>query len=121
MLPDALTLPLAAGGLLLAWNGPAFVDHILGAVAGFAVFAAAAWAYRRIRGREGLGLGDAKLLAAAGAWVAWQGLASVVFIAAVAGLGVALARAAASGRTPAASDRVPFGATLALGLWLVWL
>ena len=72
--------------------------------------------YRRLRGREGMGLGDAKLLGAAGAWVGWQGLAGVLLIAAVTGLATAVVL-----RRTSLSDALPFGPFLALGIWLTWL
>jgi leader peptidase (prepilin peptidase)/N-methyltransferase len=122
LLPDALTLPLALSGLAAAWffDRDAFAGHAIAAAAGFAVFAAISFAYRRWRGRDGLGLGDAKLLGALGAWVSWQGLPSVVLYAAVLGLAAALALSLA-GRGLSRDTRIAFGAFLALGGWLVWL
>jgi leader peptidase (prepilin peptidase)/N-methyltransferase len=122
LLPDVLTLPLlvigfAATFLIAPQSWP---DHAIGAVAGFVVLALAAWVYRRLRGREGLGLGDAKLLAALGGWVAWQGLPTVLFLGAILGLAFALARAAMHGGLRL-SDRLPFGVFLAAAGWLVWL
>jgi len=122
ILPDGLTLPLVAAGLvathfLAPWQ---FLDSAIGAVAGFAFFAGVRWFYRRLRGREGLGLGDAKLLAASGAWVTWNGLPSVVLIAAAAGLAVALV-ISWRGERLALDQRLPFGPALCLGTWLVWL
>ncbi|KEQ55365.1 Type 4 prepilin-like proteins leader peptide-processing enzyme [Sphingobium chlorophenolicum] len=69
-LPDALTLPLAFLGLTIGlWTTNAnMTDRIIGAVIGYLALLAVALAYRRFRGREGLGLGDAKLLGALGAW-----------------------------------------------------
>ena len=122
LLPDVLTLPLIPAGLLVAWAvaPPQVVDHAIGAVAGFAVFAAIAWAYRRVRGREGLGLGDAKLLAAGGAWAGWMGLASIVVWASVLALIAALVSGGIRG-TLSAKMPIPFGPFLALGIWLTWL
>ena len=74
---------------------------------------------RRLRGREGLGLGDAKLFAAGGAWVAWQGLASVVLVASVAALTVAGLQALHGGVR--ADNRIPFGLYLGPAIWLIWL
>jgi leader peptidase (prepilin peptidase)/N-methyltransferase len=67
-----------------------------------------------------MGLGDAKLLAAAGAWLGWQALPGLVVIAALAALAVALAQAA-RGAKLAATTRIAFGSYLALAFWLVWL
>lgn len=119
LLPDVLTLLLAAGGIAwAAWQEPADFDaHVLGALCGFAAFALVAWTYRRLRDREGLGLGDAKLLAALGSWVTWRGLPDAVALAAALALLVALIQRKAL--DPAA--KVPFGSYLALAGWLVWL
>lgn len=121
-LPDVLTLPLALGGLVaMALQWPSRLEAAaLGAAAGAGAFWLIRVVYRRLRGREGLGLGDVKLMAAAGAWVGWEGLASLVFIAALAGLAVAGLKRLC-GRAVAAGDRVPFGTFLCLGTWLVWL
>jgi leader peptidase (prepilin peptidase)/N-methyltransferase len=122
LLPDSLTLPLLGAGLtmagLLSWQQ--FRDAGLGAALAFGVFLLIGLLYRRIRGQDGLGLGDAKLIAAGGAWVGWQGLPSVALLAAMAGIaGGWLSgqfRSAASAREP-----VPFGPYLAGAIWLVWL
>ncbi len=122
LLPDSLTLPLVAAGLGFAFmlDRDALVAHFVGAAAGFAVFAVIGYTYQAISGRAGLGLGDAKLLAALGAWVSWTGLPTVVLYAGAAGLIYVLMRAWA-GQPLTAHDRVPFGPFLALGGWLVWL
>ena len=122
MIPNVLSLPLIAAGLLLAPLLPAVSlwDHVLGAAFGAALIAVTAAVYRRLRGREGIGMGDAKLLAAAGAWVGWQGLGSVLLLAAVVGLGVSLALRLRSG-APDLTQPIPFGPYLALGFWLTWL
>lgn len=122
-LPDVLTLPLLVLGLAVNVfvDADNLVDDIIGAAAGFLVFAAIRFLYRRWRGREGLGLGDAKLLAAAGAWLSWQGLPSMVLIAAVIGLVMALPMALRGGGRVALDQRLPFGPALCLAFWLVWL
>jgi leader peptidase (prepilin peptidase)/N-methyltransferase len=122
LLPDAVTLPLLLAGLAIAYiiMPDAWADHAIGAVAGFAAFAALAYFYKALRGRDGLGLGDAKLTAALGAWVAWQGLPTLVLWASLLGLCWALLRAA-SGQRLRPADKIPFGPFLAVGGWLVWL
>jgi leader peptidase (prepilin peptidase) / N-methyltransferase len=122
ILPDVLTLPLVAAGLGVAamLHRGLPVEHMIGAVVGYAVFKTIGLTYRLLRGRPGLGHGDAKLLAAAGAWVSWQGLPSVVLIAAGSALLAVLATALVRG-TPKASRRLAFGPYLCLGTWLVWL
>jgi leader peptidase (prepilin peptidase)/N-methyltransferase len=121
-LPDALNLPLIPVGLVVSLLlAPDLLPaHLIGAVLGFASLAALAWSYRHLRGRDGLGMGDAKLLAAAGAWLGWQALPGVLLTAALAALTVALARSAIGGRVQA-SDEIAFGPYLALALWAGWL
>ncbi|MFN3960109.1 MAG: prepilin peptidase [Parvularculaceae bacterium] len=105
-LPDAITLPLIALGLSANFFG-VFVTPagaVIGAAAGFFVFWAIGAAYNQLRGRDGLGLGDAKLLAAIGAWTGWTLLPLVIFIAA------AMTLAFAALRGLATSDKaLPFG------------
>jgi leader peptidase (prepilin peptidase) / N-methyltransferase len=127
VLPDVLTLPLILLGLAEAWAlaWAELPDRIAGAVAGYLALWAVAWLYRRLRGREGLGMGDAKLLAAAGAWVGVSGLPTVVAGAAIAALVAAGAMMAGGARLDGIKlDRytaLPFGPFLALATWLVWL
>lgn len=122
ILPDALTLPLIPAGLAVAHmtGSGLLLDHTIGAAGGLASFAGVAWTYRQVRGREGLGLGDAKLLAGAGSWLGWQALPGVVLAAAGLALTAALVRAMAGGKL-AASSRIAFGPYLALACWLSWL
>lgn len=109
-LPDAITLPLIAIGL--AANGfETFVplrDAVIGAGAGFLIFWAISAAYERLRGKEGLGLGDAKLLAAIGAFGGWMMLPVVVFVAALGTL-AALGIGALRGGGMARDQPVAFG------------
>lgn len=122
LLPDAIIWPLALAGLAMTWliDSSAFLDHVIGTVAGFGLFTGVAWLYRLLRRREGLGGGDAKLLAALGAWVAWQGLPTVILYAAASGLALTLALAM-RGQRLELGHRMPFGPHLCLAGWLVWL
>jgi leader peptidase (prepilin peptidase)/N-methyltransferase len=121
-LSDALTLPMLVLGVLAAavtdWQH--VLDHALGAIAGFGSLFLLARVYTAYRRREGLGLGDAKLFAAGGAWVGWQGLAPAALIAGVAAI-VAVLAARALGRHVDSTTRIPFGTFLAIGIWIVWL
>lgn len=122
VLPDALTLPLIPAGLVVSYlEEPAeLMAHVIGAVTGYILFRLVREFYFRLRAREGLGLGDAKLLAACGAWAAWQGLPGIVLVAAAAGLAAALA-GRLFGRPLSLSDRMPFGTFLCFALWLDWV
>lgn len=116
-LPDRITLPLIGVGLILAavegrgWP----VEAAIGAAVGYGTFWLIGTVYFRLRRRDGLGLGDAKLLAAAGAWLGPYALPWVVLIGATLALGFAVATA--KGR------QVPlaFGPWLALGFWAMWI
>jgi leader peptidase (prepilin peptidase)/N-methyltransferase len=121
-LPDALTLPLMGAGLFLAWLmdwGPLWW-RAASAAAGFLLLYGVEQAYHRLRGRSGLGRGDAKLFAASGAWLGAEGLATVLLWACGGALMVVLLSACFGNRlTP--TTRLPFGPFLALGTWLAWL
>ncbi len=121
-LPDRLTLLLAVTGLVAAFifNRSHIVDHIAGGVAGFAVLWLIALSYKRLRGREGLGGGDPKMLGAIGVWLGWAGLPFVLLGASVLGLMLAAVMMLAS-RKVAADTRLPLGALMALPAFLHWL
>lgn len=121
-LPDALTLPLAIAGFIVHWESgqPALLERLIAAAAGFALLAGAAWGYQRLRGRAGMGLGDAKLFAAGGAWLGLAGLPSVLVFATFGALAAILIGVAA-GRRIDRSSRLPFGPFLAVAIWIVWL
>jgi leader peptidase (prepilin peptidase)/N-methyltransferase len=120
LLPDALTLPLLPLGLLEAW----LADDPLAAVAGVVFGGGLLWLvrllYRRLRGREGLGFGDVKLMAAGGAWVGVGGVGPVLLVAATATL-AAVGMAHLLGRGPGLTTRIAFGPGLALGIFAVAL
>lgn len=122
LLPDVLTLPLIPAGLLATlWLEPELAtDHAVAAAIGYTALRGLALVYRKLRGREGLGEGDAKLLAALGAWVGLTQLPLVVLGAALAGLVAALLLALRGGEMKA-STAIPFGPFLALAGWVVRL
>ncbi len=121
-LPDRLTLPLIPAGLAvaLAGLGPDWRERAIGAAAGYLVLGAVALGYRMLRGREGLGGGDPKLLAGLGAWLGWQQLPFVLLGAGLLGLTAVLLRAL-RGEQVRAKDRLPLGTLLALAAWPLWL
>lgn len=128
IVPDVLSLPSIFAGLLVSGrlldpsvSTLASSDHVVGMVAGGLSFWLIREAYFRLRRQEGLGLGDVKLAAAAGAWVGWQGLANVVLLAGGLALTAVLAAAVLSNRRVLATDKLPFGCFLAPSIWIVWL
>ena len=118
ILPNVITFPLIAGGLIFAFFLADFKAAALGAVIGYFVFVGLELVYKKIRGRDGLGRGDAKLLAAGGAWCGWVGLPFIVLIASASGLIHALMISTQSKDEP---KHLPFGPHLALGIFLTWL
>lgn len=121
LLLDVLTLPLLLAGLTAQlWLDPSMLgDAAIGAALGYLIFRGVELLYRMMRGRDGLGQGDAKLLAAAGAWVGWQGLGSVITMAAMLGILVGLTLTWRHGH--ARDFPIPFGPCIALALWLVYV
>jgi leader peptidase (prepilin peptidase)/N-methyltransferase len=122
ILPDLITLGLVLAGLGVALMlGPeALLHRAIGAVAGYGVLAGLALWYRRVRKREGLGLGDAKLLAAAGAWLGWAALPAVLLLASLSALVLFGLWSLRAGRIDA-STPLPFGPFIAAGFWLAWV
>jgi len=122
LLPDRITLPLLWLGLLANVFG-LFVDlrsAVLGAVGGYLLLWCVYWGFRLLAGKEGMGFGDFKLLAALGAWTGWQTLPLILLVSAGAGtvIGVVLIWASGKGR----DTRIPFGPYLAAGglVALLW-
>ena len=115
LLPDDITLPLLWLGLLLNLNG-AFTtlpNAVIGAVAGYLILWSVYWAFKLATGKEGMGYGDFKLLAAMGAWFGWQLLPLVILLSSLVGaiVGIILIMFAKHGR----NIPIPFGPYLAGG------
>ena len=120
-LPDVLTLPLLVAGLSVTESlAPRLIlGHALGAIIGYAAFRTIALLYHRLRGRHGLGEGDAKLLAAGGAWTGVSALPTIILGAALIGIAATLLLPPA--RRQSFDTAVPFGPALALVILLVRL
>ncbi|AEK63747.1 prepilin peptidase [Collimonas fungivorans] len=113
LLPDDLTLPLLWIGLLLNLSG-LFVplqDAVIGAAAGYLSLWAIYWAFKLLTGKEGMGYGDFKLLAALGAWLGWKMLPIIILFSSLVGavVGIILIVFARRGR----DKPIPFGPYLA--------
>ena len=100
LLPDSLTLPLLWAGLVVNLFG-VFVplaDAVIGAIAGYLALWVVYWLFRLIRGKEGMGYGDFKLLAALGAWLGWQMLPLIVLLSSVVGAAIGITLMVVKGR-----------------------
>ena len=121
-LPDLITLPLIAAGVLAAWLlGSAIWLHALGAGVGYLALVGVEKAYERARGRPGLGRGDAKLFAAGGAWCGALALPFILLAASVSALVFVAALKLVSNRTIKADDMIAFGPFLAFGIALIFI
>jgi leader peptidase (prepilin peptidase)/N-methyltransferase len=117
LLPDSLTLPLLWAGLLVnvPFGGPGLFASLSASVVGASAGYLALWSvyklFKLLTGKEGMGYGDFKLLAAIGAWLGWQLLPVVILLSAVVGSVVGLALIAFGGRS--SQTAIPFGPYLA--------
>jgi leader peptidase (prepilin peptidase) / N-methyltransferase len=113
LLPDSLTLPLIWAGLLLNLQNTfvALPAAVVGAAAGYLALWSVYWLFKLVTGKEGMGYGDFKLLAALGAWFGWQSLPAIILLSSLVGavVGVALILT----RRHAAGNPIPFGPYLA--------
>lgn len=120
-IPDALNATLVVCGLAATWLlDRSLSAALIGACMGYAVLYGLNIAYRHARGRDGLGMGDAKLAAGGGAWLGWAGLPYVVLIGSALGI-VWVAAQRLRGKHIAATDALAFGPFLCLGIAAVWL
>lgn len=117
LLPDALTLPLLWAGLVVTGLGwlpeLTLVDSLSGVAAGYLSLWSVYWVFKLVTGKEGMGYGDFKLLAALGAWLGWQAILPIVLIASAIGALVGLAMKATGSLRE--GRFVPFGPFLAGG------
>lgn len=128
IIPDALSLPAIPLGILTnlisaeaGLRSSTVADCLIGAAVAGSAFYLIRSSYRRFRGFEGLGMGDVKLAAAAGAWVGLEALPIVLLMAtgaAVSAVAVRYVIGAKEGITR--TTAIPFGAFLAPSLWLIW-
>ena len=115
LLPDDITLPLLWLGLLFNLN-TGFTDlksAVIGAMAGYFILWSVYWLFKLITGKEGMGYGDFKLLAAIGAWFGWQLLPAVILLSSVLGAVIGIGLIMFKGKER--STAIPFGPFLALG------
>ena len=121
LLPDSLTLPLMWLGLIASLDNlymPA-KPALLGAVVGYASLWTVWWLFKQATGKEGMGHGDFKLLAALGAWCGLNGLLPIILLSAVAGAIIGSVMLAVQGRDR--STPIPFGPYLAIAGWVTFM
>ena len=122
LLPDDITLPLMWLGLAFSLLGVSvsLQDAVLGAMLGYLSLWSVYWLFKLLTGKEGMGYGDFKLLAALGAWLGWQAVPLVILLSSLVGAlcGVAIMLATRRGK----DVPIPFGPYLAMAGWiaLMW-
>jgi len=121
-LPDIGTLPLILAGITLnaVFLGTPWTS-LIGAGLGYGSFVAIETGYRKLRGRDGLGRGDAKLMAAAGAWCGGWLLPLIVLVGAFSALTFVAILALLQRRLPGTTQAFPFGPWLAVGFLIGWI
>ncbi len=121
LLPDAITLPLLWGGLIVNTQHlfVPLVDAVWGAVAGYLALWLVHHLFRLLTGKEGMGYGDFKLLAALGAWLGWQMLPVVILLSSLVGALVGIGLIVLRGHQR--SNPIPFGPWLACAGWIAML
>lgn len=122
ILPNLLTIPLLIAGLVNAAFAPApgLLYSVFGATLSYGVFTALGYLFARILGRPALGQGDAKLIAAGGAWLGWELLPYLTLIASGCALVIVAIGAQAVGR-PVRGAKIAFGPFIALALGACWI
>ena len=121
LLPDSLTLPLMWLGLIASLDNlymPA-KPALLGAIVGYASLWSVWWLFKQATGKDGMGHGDFKLLAALGAWCGLSGLLPIILISAVAGAIIGAIQLSVQGRDRATP--IPFGPYLAIAGWITFM
>ncbi len=128
LIPDSIVLPLMWLGLIMSLLHPVdasdtlFIapkDAIVGAVAGYLSLWSVFWLFKLATGKDGMGYGDFKLLAALGAWLGWQQLPAIILLSAVVGVLINITMIAFRGQDR--SKPVPFGPYLAAAGWIAML
>lgn len=119
-LPDVITLPgILAGVVLSLFTVPGFVASLVGAVAGAGVLMLVRTGWKKMMGVDGMGLGDVKMLAMIGAFLGWQQVGVVLFLASLTGAAIGIALAGAGRKS--LQTRLPFGTFLALAAYVASL
>lgn len=123
LLPDKLNLAVfILGAVMVAfYRQDIWLWHLAGAVAGYGLLWLVETGYRHLRGMEGLGRGDAKLLGAIGIWVGLQGIPPVLLIASLSGILAAISLSVLKRQSVSGNSMIAFGPWIALAGYIVWL
>jgi leader peptidase (prepilin peptidase) / N-methyltransferase len=121
LLPDDITLPLIWLGLLfnLANTYVSLADAVIGAMMGYLILWSVYWLFKMVTGKDGMGYGDFKLLAALGAWLGWQALPLIILLSSIVGAICGIALMVIKGRGK--EIPIPFGPYLAVAGWIALL
>ena len=126
IIPNELTFPLMAIGLLKSFDPnlnqylfPNFLNSLIGGVAGYLIIWMIIFIYKRLRNKEGMGLGDAKLLSAIGFWFGWISIPFILFFSSF--IALVLAIPSLINKSKNLSSQIPFGPYLILGCILYLL
>lgn len=120
ILPNLVTLPLIGIGLIWTWRSAgSWTNAIAGIIVGYLGVRLLNSAWRVFRRRDGIGQGDAKLVAAAGAWLGGLALPMVILIASVSALAYLLI--IGRGKMPPMNTRIPFGPFICFAFWVCWV
>ncbi|WP_076586119.1 prepilin peptidase [Vibrio ostreicida] len=119
LLPDQLTLPMTWAGMALALfdvTPVSLYDSVLGAMLGYLSLWSIYWLFKLLTGKEGMGYGDFKLLAALGAWLGWQSLPVIIFLSSL--IGIVFGMIQLRLRKQGIDKAFPFGPYLAIAGWI---
>ena len=121
-LPNIVTYPLILAGIVInGYYSFGVIEHyLIGAIAGYGVIWLLRAYYLKRRSIEAIGLGDAKLLAAAGAWLGWQALPFVLMIASFSAIIIYIFQYLRR-KNIDSQTKIPFGPFLCVGFWVLWL
>ena len=127
IIPDILSLPAIPAGLIATYfltHNPepysVLLEHVLALILAGGCFYIIRLVYRQYRGRQGLGLGDVKLMIAAGAWTGLLGISYVILLASIGALVYAALVQFTGRRAINATSVIPFGVFLAPSIWVIW-
>lgn len=121
LLPDNITLPLVWLGLIVNYFGvyTSLENALWGAIVGYLSLWSIFWLFKLITGKEGMGYGDFKLLAALGAWMGWQALPQIIILSSFVGAAIGIGGILIMGRDK--NVPIPFGPYLAIAGWIALL